>query len=263
MKKDEAKKICLDCFGSKVIIDVNDFMNEELVAPIAVEASFKDKTIGITGVVDDSLNVIVPFRMSEISHEEFDNLYFKNAVNVYKNYHAIYHAGDDDIYVIDLKTVTFKKEGNKIIPENYLIRMDSYNVINYDYIIVYKDVFKSYGESYIYNVSEAKKIGDTYNFVAVGEGEPRKFYAGFVTTNNEYIKPILVMFEIGPNTGMPIDNKVLLGKRYLEGTLLSYEVKISLPKRIVGNKKEVINYCDNYLNLYVKMMRSEVKGIIN
>lgn len=263
MKKKEARLITLKCGNIDVTVDVNEFMNEDAIAPIAIEVITNDKKIKVlTGVVDENLRTIVPFRCSLVTCEELDVSYFENNVIVYQNKRAIYHAAKDEVYVIDLSNVTFKRIGNKVIPDNYLIKMDGYSIINDKCIIVYKDAFTTNGQSYIYNVDEDKKMSITYNYILVDPDEATKFYGGFVMDVNRYVNPLFVTIKINCDDGKPISNEVFLNKHYLDGAMLDDQIRLFLPKRIMGDKEKVIKYCDEHLCSYVKTMNKNKHDFI-
>lgn len=97
---------------------------------------FKIKINGLmclySGVIDNKYNTVIPFRCEFIDEE-------KESINVYdsENYialfddNAIYGVNDTEFYLININSTKYKKdEFGRLIPENYLRKIDAYETVS-------------------------------------------------------------------------------------------------------------------------------------
>lgn len=220
----------------EVVINPNDIINIDGYIPILSTRNIDDNVIEvITAVIDEDYNLVVPFRKSIVSKEDFEKYNFDNEISVYKNKKAIYRVNENEFYVIDLEKVEFVYLEGVIMPKNPIKQMALYYGINDEKIIMYtKD------QACMYDITQDKIISNIYNAIKPYEENEKLFLAYYLTDKNKYVNPLIIEMLITTDGG--IVNEAILNK----------EISVVLPDNILGNKKKTIKYCNDCFNFYVE-----------
>lgn len=228
--------ISLSYGNFEVTINLNEIVNIDGYIPVLyAEEIDNNEILVVTGVLDGEYNIVVPFRKNVVSSEDFDKYNFDNDVSVYENKKAIYKVNENRFYVINLENVEFTKVDGAIIPQNPIVKMMAYYGIDDENIIVY---MKDY--AYMYNIVQNKVISDIYNMITPNEEHDELFSAYYIKEQNKYVDPLIIEMLITNDGGIATEAR------------LNKQVLAILPDRILGNKEEIIKYCDDCFNTYIE-----------
>lgn len=225
----DIRKIIYD--GHVIKIDFNRKISIDGYIPIMVQTSLKNKKIKImTGVIDENLNVIVPIREKVVSKSDFEKENFSINISIYEGSKALYET-KDAVYLINLKTVRFKKEEDDYIPNGYYFKFKSVKEIGNGKIIVYLE-----NKSFVYDVINNKIDSLIFNFIKPSINH-KGYYDAFFEKTNDNVSPLLIHFII--------DNNFWISQE----AFLNEEVLAVVPS-FANTKQEILKYCDDCYNTY-------------
>lgn len=227
--KPDIRKIIYD--GYEIKIDFNRKISVNGYIPIMAQTNLSDDKIKIiTGIIDEDLNVVVPLRENVISKEELENKNFGINISIYQNGKALYET-ENNVYLIDLKTVKFNKENDNYIPSSYYFKFKCVEDIGNGCIIAYLE-----NKAFIYDVVNNEIESFLFNYIKPSINY-KGYYDAFFEKENDNVSPLLIHFIIDKGFWMS------------EEALLNEEALAVIPS-FVNAKQEILKYCDDCYNTY-------------
>lgn len=207
-----------------------------------------DKVLITTGLVDNKLNIIIPFRKEIISYDDY--ISDKNHIHIicFNNDKAVYEFMDGKYYVINLNNVKFKKVKNDFIPLNPIKQLYGLSVIDNENIIEL-----SLQGCRVYNVSYDKYMSLNYDYIYFSKKYENYYDATYFLYENEYSNPLVVQLLLDNNFN--INNSVIING----------EFSLYLSDEVLKNEKYLKSYCDSAYNDYYEniMKKSSKRRYIN
>lgn len=187
-----------------------------------------------TAVLNESYEIVVPFRKQILTKAQYENTDCKVLVVVYEGKKAIFQT-KDYFYVINLQNIKFKKESYEYIPCDYINKFISYYNMGNGKIIAYEQE-----TAYIYDVVNGKINGFICDYMEPSN-RYKDCYEAFISLKQNGIITLMVrmMFD---------DNGNAKDAVFVNDSIIAYPLIDCF-----DDKDKLLKYCDDCYNEYINM----------